>query len=107
VGYPRIQAAVSVGSRPSSSGPLVMRTSPAGKAAGSGAKFTTQTSPVWRRNASRRGPQRLAFRRQTGLVCVVNFAPDPAALPAGDVLLASGPLDDNRLPADTAAWIRG
>jgi alpha-glucosidase len=54
-----------------------------------------------------RGPQRLAFRRQTGLVCVVNFAPDPAALPAGDVLLASGPLDDNRLPADTAAWIRG
>ena len=27
-------------------------------------------------------------------------------LPAGTVLIASGPLDDGRLPADTAAWIQ-
>ena len=31
---------------------------------------------------------------------------DLASLPAGDVDLASGPLDDGRLPTDTAVWIR-
>jgi alpha-glucosidase len=54
-----------------------------------------------------RGPSRLVFRRQSGLICAVNFGADPAGLPAGDVLITSGPLDDGRLPADTAAWIRG
>jgi alpha-glucosidase len=54
-----------------------------------------------------RGPQRLVFRRQSGLICAVNFGPIPAGLPAGDVLITSGPIDDGRLPTDTAAWIRG
>jgi alpha-glucosidase len=54
-----------------------------------------------------RGNHRLVFRRHTGLVCVVNFGPNPADLPAGEVLLSSGPLEDGRLPADTAAWVRG
>ncbi|OQR61541.1 alpha-glucosidase [Streptomyces maremycinicus] len=50
----------------------------------------------------------LAFRRAPGLVCVVNLAAAPAALPEhGRVLLASGPLDAaGRLPTDTAVWLR-
>ena len=39
-------------------------------------------------------------------VSVTNFGAEPAELPAGDILLASGPLtDDGRLPQDTTAWI--
>ena len=38
------------------------------------------------------------------LTCVVNFGDEPVAL-VGDVLLASGPLDEGRLPANTAAWL--
>ena len=38
---------------------------------------------------------------------VLNSGAEPAALPAGEVLVASGPLgDDGTLPVDTAAWIR-
>ena len=37
---------------------------------------------------------------------VTNFGAEPAELPAGDILLVSGPLtDDGRLPQDTTAWI--
>jgi alpha-glucosidase len=47
----------------------------------------------------------LAFRRgDTG--CVVNLSPGPVQLPAGTVLITSGPLDGDRLPVDTAAWIQ-
>jgi alpha-glucosidase len=43
-----------------------------------------------------------------GLICVVNLSAVPVALPAhAGVLLASGPLDaGDRLPPDTAAWLR-
>jgi alpha-glucosidase len=52
-------------------------------------------------------PSVLAFRREDGLGCVVNFGPGPAALPAGStVLLASGPLEGDSLPADTSVWVR-
>ena len=54
-----------------------------------------------------RGPDRLVFRRGGGLICAVNFGADSVALPAGDVVIASGALDDGRLPTDTAVWIRG
>lgn len=48
----------------------------------------------------------LAFRRG-GLACVVNFGAEPVPLPAGELLLASGPLTDGVLvPRDTAAWVR-
>ncbi|MEU6860522.1 glycoside hydrolase family 13 protein [Glycomyces sp. NPDC046736] len=52
-------------------------------------------------------PEVLAFRRGEDLTCVVNFGDVPAALPAHSaVLLASGPLEGDRLPKDTAAWLR-
>lgn len=49
----------------------------------------------------------MAFRRGPGLTCVVNLAEEPAELPAhGDVLIASGPLDEGgALPQDTAVWL--
>ncbi len=49
----------------------------------------------------------LAFRRESGLVCVVNLGQEPASLPEHEsVLLASGPLEGNLLPSDTAVWLR-
>jgi alpha-glucosidase len=48
----------------------------------------------------------LAFRRVgTTLVCALNTSTEPVPLPPGEVLLASGPLDDGQLPPDTAAWL--
>ncbi|MBR7742862.1 glycoside hydrolase family 13 protein [Phycicoccus sp. BSK3Z-2] len=42
----------------------------------------------------------------TGLLVVTNLGPDPVALPAGEVLLASGPLDGDAVPTDTTVWVR-
>ncbi len=48
----------------------------------------------------------LCYRRGDVTV-VLNSGEEPAQLPKGDVLVASGPLgDDGTLPVDTAAWIR-
>jgi len=48
----------------------------------------------------------LAFSRGTGFACAVNYSAGPWPLPAGaEVLLASGPLPDGRLPPDTAVWL--
>ena len=48
----------------------------------------------------------LAFRRGVDFLCIVNLSPDPVPLPANTVVaLASGPLADGLLPADTAAWL--
>jgi alpha-glucosidase len=49
----------------------------------------------------------LAFGREPGFTCIVNFSGDPVPLPAGaDMLIASGPpTDDGRMPADTAVWL--
>ncbi|GAA1258045.1 glycoside hydrolase family 13 protein [Kitasatospora nipponensis] len=52
-------------------------------------------------------PQVLAFRRAGGFRCLVNFSTEPLDLPSDvELLLASGPLDDGRLPGDTAVWLR-
>jgi alpha-glucosidase len=56
-------------------------------------------------------PATLSFRRRavdgTVLGCVVNLGSEPVALPAYDeVLLASRPLDGDRLPGDAAVWLR-
>ncbi|MGA4687845.1 glycoside hydrolase family 13 protein [Micromonospora sp. AB353] len=49
----------------------------------------------------------LAFAREPGLTCLVNLGDAAVGLPAYDrLLLASGPLDDDRLPPDTAVWLR-
>lgn len=48
----------------------------------------------------------LSFSREPGFRCVVNFSDEPVALPAhSEVLLASGTLDGDRLPSDTAVWL--
>jgi alpha-glucosidase len=52
-------------------------------------------------------PGTLHFGRGPGFACLVNLTADPLPLPAGaELLMASEPLDDeNRLPADAAAWL--
>ena len=47
----------------------------------------------------------LAFRRGSGVICIVNFGAEPVALPAGRVVLASLPDIDSELPGDTTAWV--
>jgi hypothetical protein len=52
------------------------------------------------------GPEVLAFTRDSGLTCVVNLSPAPIPLPPHEkILLTSGPLEENLLPTDTAAWL--
>lgn len=52
------------------------------------------------------GPELLAFRRGSGVVCVVNFGERSHALIDGTVLVTSASLDAaGGLPGDTAAWI--
>ena len=47
----------------------------------------------------------LAFRRSGGLVCALNASDAPVEMPPGDVLLASGPVENRQLPPDTAVWL--
>jgi glycosidase len=49
--------------------------------------------------------QVLHFGRPGGWRSLTNFGPRPVPLPNGTVLVASGPLDDGLLPADTTAWV--
>ena len=46
----------------------------------------------------------LAFQRESVLV-VVNFGPESAVMPEGEVLLASSRLVEGHLPPDTTAWV--
>lgn len=47
-----------------------------------------------------------AYRRKGGgLVCVLNGCATAVPLPAGEILLSSGPLSDRHLPPNTAAWL--
>lgn len=48
----------------------------------------------------------LAFHRKPGFTCVVNLSTEPYQLPEHTAtLLASGPVEDNRLAPDQAAWL--
>jgi alpha-glucosidase len=47
----------------------------------------------------------MAFRRGSGVVCVVNFRKSPVALPPGRLLIASKPGVKTELPSDTTAWV--
>jgi alpha-glucosidase len=54
-----------------------------------------------------RGAGVLAYTRGAGFACVLNLSGAPVALPEHQiVLLASGPLDGDLLPRDTAVWLR-
>ena len=51
-------------------------------------------------------PELLIFERNGGaLVCALNFDRRPMVLPPGEVILASAPLVDGKLPPDAAAWL--
>ena len=45
------------------------------------------------------------FRRQGGLICVLNCGKAPVPLPAGELILASAPLLASELAPDSAAWL--
>jgi alpha-glucosidase len=48
----------------------------------------------------------LAFARHGGgLRCVLNIGKRPLPLPDGEVLLASAPTVDGKLPPNAAAWL--
>jgi alpha-glucosidase len=52
------------------------------------------------------GRQWLSFARGDMFACVVNFGPEPVALPAGAaVLIASNELEGGALPQDTTVWL--
>ncbi len=51
-------------------------------------------------------PSRCVALRNGDVVVVANTGSEPVELPAGELLLASGPLDGRTLPADTTAWLR-
>jgi alpha-glucosidase len=51
-------------------------------------------------------PEVLSFTRPGGFTFLANLSDQPVARPAGDVLLASGPLTDGLVPSDTAVWVR-
>ncbi|MFL6125527.1 alpha-amylase family glycosyl hydrolase [Actinophytocola sp.] len=47
-----------------------------------------------------------AYRRKGGgLICVLNGSETAVSLPAGEIILASGSLNDRHLPPNTAAWL--
>jgi alpha-glucosidase len=48
----------------------------------------------------------LHLRRSSGWESVTNLSDTDVELPAGKVLLASGPLGDGTLPPDTTVWLR-
>jgi len=51
-------------------------------------------------------PDVLVFGRDPGLLCVVNLSDSPFPLPEHQkVLLSSEPLQNGKLPRDTAAWL--
>ncbi|MCW4459211.1 glycoside hydrolase family 13 protein [Microbacterium sp. MPKO10] len=51
-------------------------------------------------------PDVLHFRRPNGWEVVTNFGTEPVALPAGTVLVSSGPLAGDTLPGETTVWLK-
>jgi alpha-glucosidase len=52
------------------------------------------------------GDDSLSFARGDAFVCLVNFGPDPIAVPPGAaVLIASNELEGGALPQDTTVWL--
>jgi alpha-glucosidase len=46
------------------------------------------------------------FVRPNGWTSITNFGPSAIPLPAGELLLTSGPLEGGALPPDTTAWLQ-
>ncbi|WP_432572076.1 glycoside hydrolase family 13 protein [Kineococcus sp. SYSU DK005] len=46
-----------------------------------------------------------AFRRPGGWTCLTNFGTGPVALPAGRVVLSSGPIGETLVPGETTVWL--
>ncbi len=46
------------------------------------------------------------FSRANGWHNVTNLTTDPVALPAGEIILASGPVEHGKLAGDTSVWLR-
>ncbi|HYI33880.1 MAG TPA: DUF3459 domain-containing protein [Glaciibacter sp.] len=51
-------------------------------------------------------PDVVHFRRPNGWEVVMNFGPVSVALPEGEVLLFSGPLEAGRLGGESTVWLR-
>ncbi len=66
-------------------------------------ELQTSEELEWHTGAS---PDVLHFSRPGGWQTVTNFGDMPVELPAGDVLLSSGPLEKNLLPGSTTVWLR-
>ena len=66
-------------------------------------ELQTSEELQWHTTAS---PAVLHFSRPGGWQTVTNFGNEPAPLPAGTVLLSSGPLEKNLLPGSTTVWLR-
>jgi alpha-glucosidase len=67
-------------------------------------QLQTTESLEWMPGTNR---QVLHFARSGGWQSVTNFGHRAVPLPRGTVLVASGPLEEGLLPADTTAWILG
>nr|WP_218885425.1 glycoside hydrolase family 13 protein [Kineococcus aurantiacus] len=52
------------------------------------------------------GADVVAFSRPGGWTVLTNFGPDPVAVPAGELVLSSGPLAGGLVPQDTTVWVR-
>ncbi|WGL53104.1 glycoside hydrolase family 13 protein [Nocardioides sp. BP30] len=50
-------------------------------------------------------PNLLHFTRPGGWHCLTNFGAAPVELPAGEIMVTSGPLHHGLLPQDTTAWV--
>jgi alpha-glucosidase len=52
------------------------------------------------------GAESLSFARGEAFTCLVNFGPEPVAVPAGaEILIASDELEGGALPQDTTVWL--
>ena len=52
------------------------------------------------------GENAIAFTRPGNFACYVNFGKEFALPEGAEVLLSSGPLNQGKLPTDTAVWLR-
>ena len=52
------------------------------------------------------GEKVIAFTRPGNFACFVNFGREVSLPEGAQVLLSSGPLNQEKLPTDTAVWLR-